>query len=153
MRLPAAPGMALRGRGYCRVGVFSVMPFPDGAGMCPLSGGGAPNPLPLAGAGCETLWRGVGALGRGPEPQRVRAPRQRLKALELSRQARRGERGKVLLCAVKWRLSCRGAGARSPGGIPVGNTGAGQSVSLCENLVNHMFKRLPPPRPDIIIHL
>ena len=40
-----------------------------------------------------------------------------------------------------------------PRGIPVGNTGAGQSVSLCENLVNHMFKRLPPPRPDIIIHL
>ena len=27
----------------------------------------------------------------------------------------RGERGKVLLCGVKWRLSCRGAGERSPG--------------------------------------
>ena len=30
----------------------------------------------------------------------------------------RGERGKVLLCGVKWRLSCRSAGERSPGSIP-----------------------------------
>lgn len=85
----AAPGMALREQRVVPRGQFPRDAVPWGAPLCPLSGGGAPDPLPLAGAGWETLWLGVGALGRGPEPQRVRAPRQRLKALKLSHQARR----------------------------------------------------------------
>ena len=100
-------------------GQFLRDAVPWGAGMCPLSGGVAPDPLHPAGAGCGTLCRGVGALRREcRKPQCVLDPRQRLRALELSHQARSEACGKVLRCGVKWRLSCRGAGERSSGGIP-----------------------------------
>ena len=118
---PCRAGHYSPGRWCCRVGVFHRTPFPDGAGMSPLSGGGAPDPLPLAGAGWETLRRGVGALLREGRKHTARpGSAAAFKGFgTVPSGEERGERGKVLLCGVKWRLSCRGAGARSPGGFPV----------------------------------
>ena len=66
---PCRAGMALRGRWCCRRDNFRGTPFP-GAPGCARSQAAGLRILRLPrGAGCGTLWRGVGALGRWPEPR------------------------------------------------------------------------------------
>ena len=113
-------------------GQFPRNAVPCGAGMRPLSGGGARESLCLPrGRDGRRSRRGVGALGRGPEPQHVRDPRQRLRALKLSHQARR-EAGaeSSSLCGKMASVMPRRRSA-VPGGFPGDNTGAGQCVSFC----------------------
>ena len=113
-------------------GQFPRDAVPWGAPLCPLPGGGALESLCLSrGRDGRRSRRGVGALGRGPEPQHVRDPRQRLRALKLSHQARR-EAGaeSSSLCGKMASVMPRRRSA-VPGGFPGDNTGAGQCVSFC----------------------
>ena len=148
-RLPAAPGMALRGRWCCRCrrGNFRVTPFPVALGCARSQAAGLGRAsASREEAGWETL-----AAGRGSAGERAGTsarPGSSAASQGFERRARKSSSlwGKMASVMPRRRSAV-------PGGFPGDNAGAGQRVSFCENLVNHMFKRLPPPRPDIIIHL
>ena len=121
-RLPAAPGMALRGRWCCRCrrGNFRVTPFPVALGCARSQAAGLGRAsASREEAGWETLAAGRGSAGERAGTSARPGSSAASQGFEtLASGTERGGRGKVLLCGVKWRLSCRGAGARSLGASP-----------------------------------
>ena len=100
-------------------GQFPRNAVPCGAGMRPLSGGGARESLCLSrGGGMGDARGGAWDGERAGTSARPGSSAASQGFETLASGTERGGRGKVLLCGVKWRLSCRGAGARSLGASP-----------------------------------